>query len=167
MVEPGIYRETRNEWGKKGIADDFPYLECSRCEGCGNRVGAGSLPFWSRVGIHPGTPRFLSSIVFFESEKGNYISQHLNYNIIIYLIYWVVELYQREKTPVIYGNAGCYWLVELLHIIQMLNCFPLIHLLIYYVKRETPKREIAWNLWKSPTFLPYHIVELCYKGILG
>jgi hypothetical protein len=48
----------------------------------------------------------------------------------------------------------------------MLNCFHLIDLLIYYVKRETPKREIAGILWKSPMFLPYVIVELCYKAIL-
>ena len=49
----------------------------------------------------------------------------------------------------------------------MLNCFPLIDLLIYYVMRETPKREMSEDLWKSPMFLPYAIVELCYKVILG
>ena len=82
------------------------------------------------------------------------------------MIYWLVELYQREKTWVIYGSAGCYWLVELLYLIQMLNCFPLIDLLIYYVMRETPKREMSDNLWKSPMFLPYVIVDLFHKGIL-
>jgi hypothetical protein len=48
----------------------------------------------------------------------------------------------------------------------MLNYLPLIDLLIYYVMRETPKREMSDNLWKSPMFLPYVIVELCYKAIL-
>ena len=48
----------------------------------------------------------------------------------------------------------------------MLNYLPLIDLLIYYVKRETPKREIAGILWKSPMFLPYVIVDLFHKAIL-
>jgi len=48
----------------------------------------------------------------------------------------------------------------------MLNYLPLIDLLIYYVKRETPKREMSEDLWKSPMFLPYVIVDLFHKAIL-
>jgi len=33
-------------------------------------IMAGAEAFWTRVGIRPGTPSFLSWVVFFESKKG-------------------------------------------------------------------------------------------------
>jgi hypothetical protein len=38
-------------------------------------IMSGAGAFWTQVGIRPGTPWFLSWVVFFESNKGEYISQ--------------------------------------------------------------------------------------------